>query len=325
MCGGGQGDGGRVGVRGRERFWTRPGSAVGVAFAAACLVTGVPSAAGAVGLPDALAVPEALCHSDECLSLPLRSFQRAGGTVVLEQTFGRAARGSGGSSTGAAVWEGSLLLTRFLEGGPSGGAPVIGPDTRVLELGSGCGLGAVAAARLGAASVVATDGNARVLALLESNVARNGLGAPQVLTAQLQWGLDVGPDRPPEASGPPPDLVLGADLTYYPGTLPALSATLRDLDAPSVVLVHHVRQAADEASLAQLYLPGYHVRVVQLSDPDGSAAGFLATPVPTAADVPPGGFYALVMTSACMTPEAPLKTLIHNTYALFIHPQALIS
>ena len=258
-------------------------------------VVGLGSAGAAMALPDALAVPERLCHSDECLSLPLRSFRRGGAQVVLEQTFGRG-RGGGGSSTGAAVWEGSLLMSRLLERGGAPGVEV-GPSTRVLELGSGCGLGAVAAAKLGAGSVVATDGNARVLALLQSNLERNGLGPPQVRTAQLQWGLDVGPDRPREASDPgPPDLVLGADLTYYPGTVPALAATLRDLDAPSIVLVHHVRQASDEAALAQLYLPGYDVHVLQLSDPDGSDENFQAVPVADAATVPPGGFYALVMT-----------------------------
>jgi predicted nicotinamide N-methyase len=75
---------------------------------------------------------------------------------------------------------------------------------RVLELGCGLGLPAIAAAHAGAV-VLATDWAEDALAFAARNAARNGV---RVQTALLAW------DRPETLASRQFDIVLGADLLY---------------------------------------------------------------------------------------------------------------
>ena len=84
--------------------------------------------------------------------------------------------------TGATVWPAALVLIKYLEhqqkklggggagGGTRGGLTVGGKH--VIDLGAGTGVTSIAAALLGAASVVCTDGEDPVVELARSNVLR---------------------------------------------------------------------------------------------------------------------------------------------------------
>ena len=157
--------------------------------------------------------------------LATRRFDLHGKTIVLEQQHQKAAMASewdaGGSLTGAAVWDASLVLAHYL--------PQLGSwrGRRVLELGAGAGLLAIACAQQGAA-VTATDAYERVLELCRANAAANDA---ELATALLLWGdaaalgsLDTSAGggaaegqqgrQEPERQPPGWDWILAADCVY---------------------------------------------------------------------------------------------------------------
>ena len=165
---------------------------------------------------------------NDCLLLPRRVLWR-GGTqppLVIRQTMGIGSMWE--QSTGSTVWGGGLALARYMEAelGPS-----YFEGKRTIELGAGTGLASITAAKLGAATVLATDRDAAVLELTAENARGNGAPAGVVQTAELNWSGDA----PTGAVAPPWDLVLGADLTYNREAWPALVAQLKALRAPALL------------------------------------------------------------------------------------------
>jgi predicted nicotinamide N-methyase len=96
------------------------------------------------------------------------------------------------------LWRSGVALARELAGAPLAGM-------RVVELGCGLGVPSLVAARAGAA-VLATDGCADALELVERNARDNDLG---VATARVDWSAA----EELVARGPF-DLVLAADVLY---------------------------------------------------------------------------------------------------------------
>jgi predicted nicotinamide N-methyase len=96
------------------------------------------------------------------------------------------------------LWRSGVALGRELAGARLDGS-------RVVELGCGLGVPSLAAARAGA-DVVATDGSAEALELVERNARENGLG---VATARVDWA-----DAGELVARGPFDLVLAADVLY---------------------------------------------------------------------------------------------------------------
>lgn len=127
----------------------------------------------------------------------------------------------GAGRTGVAVWNSCLLLTRLLE---QTGTDYV-RDKTVLELGCGTGLASIACARLGAARVIATDGNPTVVELARDNAERNK--ARVVETANLPWGLLDAMEFSDAA-----DVVMGSDLTYNSGTWRVLAETINTVLKP---------------------------------------------------------------------------------------------
>eukprot|EP01052_Picozoa_sp_SAG31_P000038 SAG31_NODE_2_length_46263_cov_45.908043_8_plen_187_part_00 len=91
----------------------------------------------------------------------------------------------------------------------------------MIELGAGLGVVALAVAALGAAKVIATDGDAIVLPSLESNLHENSssLGIPSsVLAAHfLSWGDADGAVallHEADGGGFPPDVIVAADVVF---------------------------------------------------------------------------------------------------------------
>ncbi|GAQ88365.1 hypothetical protein KFL_004220040 [Klebsormidium nitens] len=111
------------------------------------------------------------------------------------------------------VWDSSIVLAKYLERWQE--ALVRGK--RCIELGAGCGLVGICAARFGAGSVVLTDlpGN---LSLLERN--RSGNSTQDTQVSELVWGADVAHLEAPF------DVVFATDVIYDGSVIHQLVATL---------------------------------------------------------------------------------------------------
>ncbi|KAJ8607117.1 hypothetical protein CTAYLR_009150 [Chrysophaeum taylorii] len=121
--------------------------------------------------------------------------------------------------TGQVVWPVSVALARFattLRG-------------RIVEVGAGCGLPGLAAARSGETTVALTDGSDVVLDLLRQSVARFGSRAK---VFKLVWGDRGSVEDFLSEFGEPVDVVIGADVVAWPTAVEPLLQTVRALGAP---------------------------------------------------------------------------------------------
>ena len=111
------------------------------------------------------------------------------------------------TTTGWVTWNASIALIRYLERlQQSKHAPFLLPGSRVADLSSGNGLVALAAAYLGASSVLATEIPA-CSTLTRWNVDANPQVKHLVRVVDYKWGDDVCPIQGC-------DLVIGSDLLF---------------------------------------------------------------------------------------------------------------
>lgn len=97
----------------------------------------------------------------------------------------------------AFLWGGGLALARYIQDHPG-----VVAGRRVLDLGAGCGIVGIAAARSGAREVLAADVAAGAIVASQLNAAANGVAVDTALG-------DLTAGEPP-----PVDLVLVGDLFY---------------------------------------------------------------------------------------------------------------
>lgn len=164
-----------------------------------------------------------------CMELPTRTIpiQSTGDALTISQGTGAGGKNSVQGRTGVAVWNSSLLLTRLLDAisAQENKQPILQGSSflkgkTVMELGCGTGLASLAAAKLGASRVIATDGNSEVVQLTKFNIDKNNL-MDIVEAAELKWGLLNAADFFDEA-----DIIIGSDLTYNSGTWRVLAETM---------------------------------------------------------------------------------------------------
>lgn len=132
--------------------------------------------------------------------------------------------------SGQRAWPGSLLLGLELARAPGrvGGKAV-------LELGAGCGIVGMAAAKFGAKPCVLSDGDCRCLTLLKENVEANSLEA-SCGVMRLLWGVDA-PHRTY-------DVVLAGDVLYKRELIaPFLAALEAALAEDGTALLCHLPRA----------------------------------------------------------------------------------
>lgn len=130
----------------------------------------------------------------------------------------------------AELWPSAIVLARAVAREDLHGL-------RVLEVGCGLALPALAAARAGAAAVVATDWAADAVAAAAANADAAGL---DVRTAIADWR-----DPAPLLAAGPFDLVLAADVLYEARAVAPLLALLEALSAPRVLLADPSRATAE--------------------------------------------------------------------------------
>ena len=140
---------------------------------------------------------------------------------------------------GTTAWDASFVLAKWLERNLF--TSLVGKT--VVELGSGCGVLSIVAARLGARCVHATDLE-QALLLLARNVWLNEAAAGQaqggdagggVTVGCCNWGNALHAERVrAQCPGERVDLILGSDLVYRQDrtTFVALLTTLAELSSP---------------------------------------------------------------------------------------------
>ena len=167
--------------------------------------------------------------------------------------------------TGGTVWDSSTVLSQYL----CTFAADYWPGRRVLELGCGCGLVGLTAARLGAAECCLTD---VVLHVARHNADTNFSGAERerVRLQQLRWG-----DEKQIAAAGTHDLILGSDILYHTGSYPALADTLAGLAHPGTVAL---LATPDEAFALKLFdrMRGHGFLVEDISAGETVVAGLIA-------------------------------------------------
>lgn len=176
-----------------------------------------------------------------CMELPSRSIplRSTGDVLTIAQGTADGASRTVQGRTGVAVWNSALLLTRLMDAISAQEAKAsisqdrsLLRDKTVLELGCGCGLSSIAAAKLGASRVIATDGNSEVVQLAKYNAEKND-GQTIVETAELKWGLLNAADYFDEA-----DIIIGSDLTYNSGSWKVLAETMGAVLKPNGLVVY---------------------------------------------------------------------------------------
>ena len=169
---------------------------------------------------------------------------------------------------GTAVWESSAVVLRWLERHRA-----LVDGRRVLELGAGPGLVAIACAALGASCVVCTDIDADVLSIARRNVARSVrdgvIEAGSVQVVEYGWGEGAAALSALSSSSTmePFDLIIGADIMYLPDLYEEIAQDVRAMLRPRsgvALLVATLRGVALPMTLVE--------RIVDSTEEGGAAA-----------------------------------------------------
>mmetsp|Transcript_17444 Transcript_17444/g.45092 ORF Transcript_17444/g.45092 Transcript_17444/m.45092 type:complete len:174 (+) Transcript_17444:1-522(+) len=155
---------------------------------------------------------------------------------------------------------------------------------RVLELGAGCALCSVVAHSLGAARVVATDGNGALLANAAANLETNRLarGGGSYATAELGWDTESARGFGAK-QGEGWDWVVGSDLTYNANAWGSLASALRVLapagaEKPARVLLAMTDRYPGEFNSVKVFFEGagFRWQEVGLEDVGGAPVHIVA-------------------------------------------------
>jgi predicted nicotinamide N-methyase len=165
--------------------------------------------------PDPVAFIKANLPISPVPSIPEIRLHTAGPASGLWRLAGR--READPAPYWAYPWAGGAVLARYLLDRPE---IVVG--RRVLDLGAGSGLVAIAAAKAGAAAVTAVDIDANAVAAIGLNAAINGVDI-------IARAADIIEDPPPEI-----DLLVVGDLFYDPALALRVMAFLRRCQASGI-------------------------------------------------------------------------------------------
>lgn len=137
---------------------------------------------------------------------------------------------SAAGSTGHRTWEAALHLASHISDATMH-SYIRGKN--VIELGAGTGLLSQILARLGASSVMATDGDRRTVSRLEASIQRNTTNVQRsadctIITRQFTWGSDIAQLKQ-NGNLDDFDTVMAADVTYDISAVPDLIKSIREL------------------------------------------------------------------------------------------------
>jgi predicted nicotinamide N-methyase len=180
-------------------------------------------------------------------------------TLIIKEARNSSHIGEDGG-TGFNVWDGAMLLTRYIEKIPSKVK-----NKRVIELGSGCGVTGIAAATCGCKEIVMTD-LSYALPLMRENVERNKIawqGKDVVVNCkECDWF------QPPpidqllnnqnynEGKCDYPDVILVADCVWISSLVAPLLQTLKKYTNGSTEVFITYQQRGKEAH--DMFMEGVH-------------------------------------------------------------------
>ena len=142
-------------------------------------------------------------------------------TVTIEEDFG--------ATMGTHVWNASICLARHLVS-----SKVNISSERILEVGAGCGLLSLVAAKLGALSVVATDrDHPEAMEILKRNCHDKNIRVAS---------LDFGARPSDDIRHTKPALLLAADVLYAPTAPKNLVTTLAYLPTIKEIIIAHTER-----------------------------------------------------------------------------------
>lgn len=166
------------------------------------------------------------------------------------------------NSTGAVVWKGSEVMAAYLVQHVA----TMVQNQRICELGAGVGLCGIVASRLGAKSVLMTDGDTTVLENLRHNVDLNSTtdttaaaaDSPSETTAatsiscpQLIWGKENGISFA-KAYGYQ-DRVLATDCVYIQKSVRPLLETIHEMLEPKSGVFLYVNTCASQCPIEAVF------------------------------------------------------------------------
>lgn len=147
--------------------------------------------------------------------------------------------GNGWPSYWAFAWPGGQALASYISNNPH-----LVAGKRVLDLGSGSGVGAIAAGKAGASRVIAADPDPLAGVAIAINAARNEVDV-QVVTQDV---LGAAPDA---------DLVLIGDLVYEPELATRVTRLLETTYAKGIDVIWSDRTTARRPALPFVLLSEY--------------------------------------------------------------------
>ncbi|KAG9415893.1 hypothetical protein AC1031_000275 [Aphanomyces cochlioides] len=184
------------------------------------------------------------------LAIASRSFDYAfdkGEFKVLDKPLYIQEVGNTGKGTGLTIWDGSVVLAKYLESTSNPSHNVQGK--RVLELGAGTGLVGLAAAFCGASEVTITD-LAYTLENVDANIRANAeaLSTSIVSTHELDW---FAKDIPDSLRVQTVDILVGSDIVWVEDLIPPLVDSITKLlyHPPAqrlMLLAHQTRSTASD-------------------------------------------------------------------------------
>jgi predicted nicotinamide N-methyase len=167
--------------------------------------------------------------------------------------------------TGVTVWDGALLLARYLEQ-----RPFLVQNKHVVELGAGCGLVGLSAGALGAASIMLTD-LAYVLPILESNLENNrsvlqGAGCHDAMCCLLDWFHPEAFKKAQQKKSI--DVLVVADCVWMHDLVEPLFTTIQQIaDANTLILISYQQRGRSTHEAFMYYLSkAFHVEEILGSD-----------------------------------------------------------
>jgi predicted nicotinamide N-methyase len=172
---------------------------------------------------------------------PILVFPDPTGDITLQQSCQAEME-----KVGLVTWHCSKLMAGWAQHESRAGSWA---GKRILELGSGTGLGGIALARLGAA-VTLTDMPSHIASqLLQKNVADNCGGCAHTPSVQdFLWGEEPNPPFPVDA---PFDYIVACDCVYQEAMVAPLAQSIVACSAPATVtyIAWQTRRHVDESVL----------------------------------------------------------------------------
>nr|CCA17001.1 conserved hypothetical protein [Albugo laibachii Nc14] len=190
-----------------------------------------------------------------------RVIQVGSHSIEIAQRWKNDGKGGTALGFGASVYDAAIVLALYLAHNPD-----YVRNKNVLELGCGTGFLSIAAARLGASFVLATDGDRESVQLAAENTSHNLILSDTCKSVEFLWGSDPNAillESPSKCW----DVILGADIVAcpYASSLSALVQSLHQLcQQDTIVLLAYKKRNVVEERFFKVLREFFDVEMIDL-------------------------------------------------------------